>query len=63
VQLIVQIVKHELICKPIAIVPVHTTALPQLIKVTTAIVPATVTAWYVRVRVGKNKLGKLCYSK
>jgi hypothetical protein len=55
----VQIVKHKIIYKPIAIVLVHTIALHLLIKVTTAIATATATVWPVPVRVGnKFKLGK-----
>jgi hypothetical protein len=56
----VQIVKHKIIYKPIAIVPVHTIALHLLIKVIIAIATVTVTAWPVPVHVGnKSKLGKI----
>jgi hypothetical protein len=56
----VQIAKLKTICKPIAIVPVHTIALRPQIKVTTAIVIVIVTVWPVPVHVGnKSKLGKI----
>jgi hypothetical protein len=56
----VQIAKLKNICKPIAIVPVHTIALRPQIKVIIAIATVTVTAWPVPVHVGnKFKLGKI----
>jgi hypothetical protein len=56
----VQIAKPKIICKPIAIVPVHTIALRPQIKVTIATVTVTVTVWPAPVRVGnKFKLGKI----
>jgi hypothetical protein len=56
----VQIVKLKHICKPIAIVPVHTIALHLLINPTTAIATVTATVWPAPAPVGnKFKLGKI----